>query len=36
MEDLVTRDCGIDGVGFQTHLDIGYSDDDIEGINDNF
>jgi GH35 family endo-1,4-beta-xylanase len=36
MEDLVTRDCGIDGVGFQTHLDIGYSDDDIQGIADNF
>lgn len=36
MEDLASRGCGVDGVGFQTHLDIGYSDDDIQGIADNF
>ena len=33
---LVDNDCGIDGVGFQTHLDIGFSDDDIQGMKSNF
>lgn len=36
MKYLVDNDCGIDGVGYQTHIDIGYSDDDIQGIKDSF
>ena len=36
MNYLVENDCGIDGVGYQTHIDIGYSDDDIQGIKDSF
>jgi len=36
MKHLVDNDCGIDGVGYQTHIDIGYSDDDIQGIKDSF
>lgn len=36
MQELVENDCGVDGVGFQTHIDIGYSDENIDGIQDNF
>lgn len=36
MEELIEGDCGVDGVGFQTHIDIAYSDDDMTGIKDNF
>jgi len=36
MADLVENDCGVDGVGFQTHIDIGFSDENIDGIQDNF
>jgi len=33
VKDLVDRDCGIDGVGFQTHIDITY--DSFSGIKSN-
>jgi endo-1,4-beta-xylanase len=33
VKDLVDRDCGIDGVGFQTHIDITY--DSFDGIKSN-
>lgn len=35
MSSLVEGGCGANGVGFQTHIDIGYSDDNIQGIQDN-
>ena len=30
--DLKSRNCGIDGVGFQMHADINWTDEDIAGI----
>ena len=35
VKDLKDRNCGVEGVGFQSHFDLGYSDDDIEGIRSN-
>lgn len=36
MTDMVDRDCGVDAVGFQTHIDLSYSDENIQGIKNNF
>ena len=35
VESLVNLGCGIDGVGFQNHLDITFTDEEIEGIRSN-
>lgn len=35
VKDLKERDCGITGVGFQTHISVGTTDDDLEGIRQN-
>ena len=35
VKDLVERDCGVDGVGLEASLDIGFSDEDLNSISDN-
>lgn len=35
IKDLKQRGCPIDGVGFQTHIDIEYADENYESIRQN-
>jgi len=35
VSNLTAENCGIDGVGFQSHFDINISDDDLDGIRAN-
>jgi len=35
IKDLKAKGCPIDGVGFQNHIDIAYSDDDLAGVSGN-